>query len=1031
MLMPWDDPKVSSLQRSPDHSVWGAYENAIQAANRTNSRYHMTLNGIYSFALFSTPKNAGSFYALNFNSDSFKPIQVPGNWETQGFGKPIYTNVPYPWPLTGTDQCSVFANAKKDAVYHPPLPPAKNPTGCYRKWFNVPEFFFKRDIFLRFEGVETAFMVWVNGKMAGYSEDSKLPVEFEVTGLLKPGKNLLAVQVMRFATSSWLEDQDYWHLSGIHRNVSLIAKPMLRLQDWQIIATPDLFGKPSLLEATVTVSQSVNFADCRVRLSLMDALGKRVGQSEAPVSIKSPYTLHEGVMTGQAKISFSVPHTVLWYPERPYLYTAIITLLDPNGEEIDFESSRVGFKSVSVSNGIVYLNGARLVIRGVNRHEHEPRGRTVSPTRMREEIRHMKRIHINAVRTCHYPSSPIWYDLCDELGLLVLCECNLETHGVNGLLSNDPAWAGAYLERAVRMACQYKNHACIYAWSLGNESGFGAHHAAMYGWLKEYDKTRLCQYECGAPGVNISDVRGNMYAPYDQIQKMLTDPNDIRPIILVEYLYQISNSGGGIERFRELTETYKRFQGGFIWDWQDKALEAHTPDGVPYYGYGGDFGEPLTDSTPFMCCNGIVLPDLTWKPVAYAIQSYYAPVWIERRDGIDTWHTDLVFNRYTLLNRFNLADALESVECTAILKESGIEIARMPLALPPTPPGEEREFTFTFPFDQKPDHEYHLDMEIKRRVPLWYDVDGDLLWAGQFSLPTKYTIPRVVKKRNNTLKIKESTCQLMVDTNSFSAVFDTEHGLLDAFIQADRTLLSSGKPCFDRPYTGLDCQAGWGWFSQTAPLAQAQYKLLSHRMTSSDDEAVLTFEYGILTALPLRISVAYHVSGTGMEVCYRAIAKGGWLALPRAGLCFLVDKELESITYFGYGPMENYPDRLAPARLGVYNSTVTAQHFPFIPPAETGGHEGTRWLSLQDNNGTGIHVTSLVPFHFDVRHSDTADYRIARHDHQLIRHQESFLHLDATHSPIGGDMGWSTNTNRRAMLGDGVYTNRYSITAIK
>jgi beta-galactosidase len=619
----WETVETTALNRELSHVAWGAYEDEAQAATLdvTASRFRQSLDGIWKFSYKDKPSLVEPFYGDDYSHAQWSDIRVPGNWELQGFGEPIYTNTLFPWDHF-RQAPHILRPLSKDntpevrGLPNPPHLPPENPTGCYFRTFTIPAGWEEREVFLHFKGVETACYLWINGHAVGYSEDSKLPFEFNITAFLRPGENTVALQVMRFATSTYLEDQDYWYLSGIFRSVFLMAKPKLRLVDWKIDAVSDRHHPLGTLQADVAVNQLDGFADTRVKVEVRTMADEVLAVAQASPQPRAAYRTAEQATAGTARVNLTLPDITPWTPETPVLYKVIITLLAADGSPIDHESCRVGFKRVEIENGILLLNGRRLLVRGVNRHEHEPHGgRTVSREHMEKEIRLMKQLGINAVRTCHYPDDPIWYDLCDEWGLLTICECNLETHGVMGALTHNPAWATNFLERAVRMVLTHKNHASVYSWSLGNESGTGANHAAMYGWIKEYDPTRICQYEAGQPGRNVSDVRGNMYAPPAWILNMLTDPDDTRPIILVEYLYQIRNAGGGMHHFNELLERHPRFQGGDICDWQDKCLVAKTGDGTPFFGYGGDFGESVTDwECPlFMTNNGIVLPDLTPK----------------------------------------------------------------------------------------------------------------------------------------------------------------------------------------------------------------------------------------------------------------------------------------------------------------------------------------------------------------------------------------------------------------------------------
>ncbi|MCL2433864.1 MAG: glycoside hydrolase family 2, partial [Clostridia bacterium] len=551
---------VTAINRLPAHALWDQPEHTLN------------LNGTWRFKLCDCPENAGEFYLPGFDDAGFADIPVPANWELHGpksnINKPLYTNIVYPFG----EECLIQANKDAPPIVNPPEVPCANPTGCYRRVFEVPENFAGRKVFLQFCGVETAYYVWLNGKPVGYGEDSKLPGEYEVTDFLQPGQNLLALQVMRFGTSTYLEDQDYWYLSGIHRDVALIAKPHLHIFDYKVIAEPDLHTGIGNVSVDVDVARVEGFADCIVKAELYNSDGVCVAQGQSIVVAEAAFLQKDQPTAAAARVQMRVENAALWCPDSPALYTIKINLYKEN-KLIDNESCKIGFKKIEVINGVVHLNGVRLLVLGVNRHEHAWHyGRAVPREHMIEEILLMKRLNINAVRTSHYPCSPEWYRLCDEYGLLVMCEANLETHGVMGQLTHDPAWAMAFLERAARMARFFKNHSCIFCWSLGNESGSGPNHAAMFGWIKEYDPTRLCQYEAGHPEKNISDTRGWMYAPIDTIMAMLCEENDTRPIVLVEFLYQIRNSGGGLEYFVDLTQKYRRFQGGFVWDWQDKAL---------------------------------------------------------------------------------------------------------------------------------------------------------------------------------------------------------------------------------------------------------------------------------------------------------------------------------------------------------------------------------------------------------------------------------------------------------------------------
>ena len=1038
----WENPEITRMNRGKAHTKWGAYEDAKQAAlvDFGASKWVKCLDGTYDFKLYNRPEEVDAFYKCDYQPAGYAPIQVPGNWETQGFGLPLYTNIDYPWSLEMEDNCNIEAQKGQEQVVNPPYLPTDNPTGCYRRTFEVPEEYLEREVFIRFEGVETSYLLWINGELVGYSEDSKLPSEFNITSHLKAGENLLAVQVMRFATGTWLEDQDYWHISGIFRSVSLLAKPKLRIEDYQITATPDLHYECGKFSADINISRVPGFADCSVKAVLLDD-GKVIGEGEAQVHAEAIYVMKDAYnLKGQptaaaARVSFTVPKVEKWTPDTPKLYTVVFTLVDGSGKEVDFESCKIGFRKIEVENGIILLNGKRLIVKGTNRHEHCLNGRTVTKEHMIDEIKQMKRMNMNSVRTSHYPSMPLWYELCDEYGILVVCECNIETHGVAGGLTHNPEFSGHFLERAVRMAQNYKNHASIYSWSLGNESGNGPNHAAMYGFLKEYDDTRLCQYESGSPGKNMSDVRGNMYEPVEDIIRMLTDPTDTRPIVLVEYLYQICNSGGGAKIFRELVEKYTRFQGGYTWDWQDKCLWATDQAGNKFFGYAEDFGEPYYDRNcpQFMVANGLVLADLTWKPVAYEIKQVYAPIWVENEYYSSSWVTAFRKNVLVIKNR-SFAETTEDYVGTLLVKENGVVIATHSLELPYLTPGQDGEIKVDVTYEVKPNCEYHFDVILARKKPLWFEEEGEMVFHGQFLQESGPTIPAATLSAGQ-IDCAERGEEITITGKNFSVTFSKTSGQIKRLCKGDqKRLLSGGEPRFDRPPTGLDCKKvhttskgtaesvlqNWGWYGETSVAKDTTTKVLSATTFSSPGKAVVVFEVATETTRPYPIvgKVTYTVTEQEIHVDYFTHITKMYEFLSRIGLRFTLAKELEKMTYFGYGPGECYSDRRESVTLGVYDSTVDQEHFAFVPPSENGGHEETRWLKVSDG-AQGLIFKGDVPFHFDLRRNTTEEYWAVRHDHELPKNEALTLHLDAAHAPIGSNMAWSTGIDRDKALKGG------------
>lgn len=1023
----WENLSVTSINREESHGAWGAYENATQAmsCNREISKWTDSLDGVWKFAYYEKPSDTEAFFENNYSHSTWKDIKVPGNWELQGFGQPIYTNTLFPWDHYSKDRQVIHPTNKEGVrgLPNPPYIPEENPTGCYYRKFKISADWLKRDVFIHFKGVETAYYLWINGIEVGYSQDSKLPSEFNISKYILEGENTIAVQVMRFAESTYLEDQDYWYLSGIFRCVSLYAKPKARIVDFKIEAIPDLHYPFGLVKADISINRFNGFANYKVKLDILDMKNGLLASGTSDINPQASYRSYENPTANTARIQMRVENIQQWTPETPTLYKAIMTLISPENEEVDFESCRIGFKKMEIVDGVILLNGKRLIVKGINRHEHEAYGgRTVTVGHMVEEIKLMKRLNINSVRTCHYPDDPIWYDLCDEWGILLICECNLETHGVAGALSHNPAWGTNFLERAIRMVLTHKNHPSIYSWSLGNESGVGANHAGMAGWIREYDPSRLCQYEAGEPGKNISDVRGNMYATQKHILQMLTDAVDIRPVVLVEYLYQIRNSGGGMYKFYDLVENYKRFQGGYIWDWQDKCLVSKTADGKDFFGYGGDFDECIVDwqDPGFMTNNGIVLPDLTPKPVAMEAKQIYCPIIFEELSQSNPWVLNGEMGRFIIKNR-NLVLDTKHYKVNFTVRENGYVVKTGLFELPYLNAGEVAEASFSEHIDKNPNCEYHVEFSVVYAQKSAYATEGYELGCYQFRLHSgvyEYGLTKTTesKKIENKIFISDNEDILKVIGVNFITSFDKNTGTIISLVKNGVEYLVSGPiECITRPLTGIDAREGWGRYSiwevfdsknTIATLKQFSAQALGTTRIFIEVVREVKFEgnpYGII------VKTNYILNQEGeIKVCTTFNIDPSLKDLPRVGLELIIPKGFETLEYFGLGPVENYRDRKHSAKLGVYQSSVEEEHFPFIPPSENGGHEESRWITLINGDGKIIKITAPMPFHFDVHHNNIEDYKNAKHEHQLIRRVESYLHIDAAHSGIGSDMGWST-----------------------
>lgn len=1034
-LHDWENPQVVGRNRRLMHVPLGAYSNEVDAltGDRNASPYTCLLNGTWKFHLVPRPEAApDQFYAEAFDDSGWNSIPVPSNWQLptihlSGFkDNPIYTNIHYPFEP------------------NPPYPPDENPTGCYRTSFTLNPAWKGRSVFLLFESVDSNLTLWINGQEVGYSQDSRLPAEFDITPYLHNGENILAALVMRYCDGTYLECQDFWHMSGIQRDVILYSKPTVCLEDFTVRTLFEDCYQKARLVVDARITQNPSLTDYTVKADLYDTEGQPVLEQSlkgkpSPVTSFFP---HIPEKTATVHLEQIIPHPHHWTAETPYRYILTLTLLDPQGQPIDFESCRVGFRQVEIKDGLLLVNGQRLVIRGVDRHEHHPvRGRALTESDMRQEIILMKQLNFNTVRTSHYPDHPIWYDLCDEYGMYIIDETNLETHGLGGELSQDPLWAQAYLDRAARMVMRDKNHPCILLWSLGNESGSGPHHAAMANWIRAYDPTRFVHYESGLPGPEISDVFSCMYPNLEQMRQLLADPREKRPIMMCEYAYAKGNSTGNFFKFWDMVDTYPRFQGGCIWDWNDKAILHSSSDGQPYYAFGGDFGPDFDyqrfyqdNEDPQMCCNGIVGPDLTPHPGALEAKKVQAPVAIYVDAGtLGRPAQDICAGQVTVWNKHQFI-SLAHLALHWELIEDG-EIIQLGI-LPPIdlPAGQRAPVTIPIktPTHPIPGAEYFLNLHFVLVKDASWASAGHEVTREQFPLRLP-TLERPLRSLTSQPEVilTETDTNLLIQGQTFQVIFSKATGSLTTYQANGLNLLQSGPAeCYNRAPTDVDLLMGnppafiHKW--RAAGVDRLERKIVS--LTAAQ---INPREIEIRAASC--ISAPGCVEGIDSEIFYRIYGGGQIMVdntvnvderypqIPRIGLELILPAGFDTLTWYGRGPHENYADRLRSALIGRYTSSVDAQFTPYVYTSESGGKEGVRWLTLTNTQGDGLLVTGLVPLHIDALHYSIADLTQSHHTYQLTRLPETILHLDAAHMGVGGDDGWLTPVHPEFQVQPGRY----------
>ncbi|MBW7883681.1 MAG: DUF4981 domain-containing protein [Caldilineaceae bacterium] len=786
----WENPEVFGIHKEAPHATLMPYATREQAlaAVRMASPYCQLLNGAWRFRYHKNPASViAGFEAVEYDDGDWEAIPVPSNWQMLGdvahgklrYDPPHYTNVTYPFPI--------------DRL--PGVPEDDNPVGLYRTTFVVPEAWRGRQIFITFDGVDSAFYLWINGQQVGYSQDSRGPAEFDLTPYLRPDENLLAAQVFRWSDGSYLEDQDFWRLSGIFRDVYLWAAPSLHVRDFFVRTELDQLYRDATLRVTAKVrNYRAQHQSGQCTLELVDAAGKSVF---SPVAV--PIDLAGGA---EMAVEFAqhVPDPAKWSDDFPHLYTAVLALSTPEGQVLEYESCRVGFRQVEIVDGALCLNGVPLEIRGVNRHEHDPdHGHVVTEAAMIRDIQIMKRFNINAVRTSHYPNVPRWYELCDEYGILLCNEANLETHGVWGRLAIDPLWEAAFVDRAVRLVERDKNHPSVIYWSLGNESGYGPNHDAMAAWIRAHDPTRPIHYH-PAEDAPVVDILGPMYPSVARILEMATN-GDNRPIIMCEYAHAMGNSSGNLKEYWEAVRGHRRLQGGFVWEWADHGIRRFTEEGVEWFAYGGDFGDTPNDGN--FVADGLFSPDREPHPGAWEYKKVLEPVVVEAVD-LARGHIRIA-NRYHFAGLEQLVFKWEMVADGAVLQAGEIQPpaigagqqaeVTVPLAEPVLAAGAEAWLMLRF---------------VLRHDTPWAAAGHEVAWA-QFRLPFMApAAPKRLVRDMPALQIDPVGTAVAIRGHGFVLRFDTETGRLTSW-QADGVELVAAGPALNLWRAPTDNDANtWG-----------------------------------------------------------------------------------------------------------------------------------------------------------------------------------------------------------------------------
>ena len=938
----WLDPEVNEVNTMAPRAAFFAYEteNLAKADQKARSERYLSLEGKWKFNFSKDHDKAPrDFYSLKYDDSQWTDFPVPGILELNGYGDAIYSNNGYPWRTQFRPE--------------PPFVEERNNyTGSYRKMVTVPADWKGERIYLHVGSATSNLMVWVNGKFVGYSEDSKVSAEFDLTKYLTPGKeNLIAMQVMRWCDGSYLEDQDFWRFTGIAREVYLYARPQAHIAD--LFITPDLVN--NYQDGTLEVKlNAVGVKGETVMFSLKDKEGKEVAAQTAKVG-----------GNGEVKINFDIKNPLKWTAETPNLYTLYTTLMD--GKQVaEVVPQRVGFRKVEIKNAQVLVNGQPVLFKGANRHELDPvTGYVVSMDRMLEDIRVMKELNINAVRTCHYPNDPRWYELCDIYGIYMVAEANIESHGMgygDKTLAKEPTYEKAHLERNESNIKIYKNHPSIIFWSVGNEAGYGPNFEKAYDLVKAYDPSRPCQYEqAGQNGK--TDIFCPMYYDYGGCDKYSQGDNP-RPLIQCEYAHAMGNSMGGFKEYWDMVRKYPKYQGGFIWDFVDQGLRVKNKQGKTIYAYGGDFGRYPTSDHNFNC-NGIINPDRKPNPHANEVRYYYQNIWATAKD--------LKVGEVEVYNE-NFFKSLDDVELQWTLESEGKVLAngRNALDIPAQQKRVVKLDGYSLPADVKGEVVLNLDFVLKKAEPMLdagYAVAREQFVVNPYTFPTMESVLAVTSGKYDTRKVEkeEKVAWVTLSAGNTSVTFNHWNGWIDYLDVDGKPMLEEGyaiTPDFWRAPTDNDYGAGTQ--RKLHAWKNPEMKMKSFKVVENEGKAEKGVEVVYdMPSVEATLTMTYTLTPAGELVVNEAMTVNKDAKhkpeLMRYGMQLVMPKAYNMLTYYGKGPGENYIDRNNGDRLGVYDAKVADQYWGYVRPQESGNKTEVRYWQVKDENGKGLEFYSFAP----------------------------------------------------------------------
>ena len=1020
---PWEDPEIVQINKEQARAHFIPYATAEQAANDKiwDSPNIVSLNGIWKFNLSENPgERPFYFFKDDYDTRDWSEIPVPSNWELEGFDYPIYTNVKYPHAKT------------------PPLIQEHyNPVGSYKRVFKIPSSWAENEIILHFGAASSMLNVWVNEQFVGYSEDSKTPAEFNITKHLKKGTNTLAVEIFRWCDASYLEDQDFWRLSGITRDVFLMARNKQHIRDFEVTSDLDENYQNGVFALDVEVLNSeAEDKTISVEAKLLDgdkiiedlSVNTIVSEGKNPVSFKAN-------LSGVKK----------WTAETPNLYLLLITLKDQAGEVIEVLRQDVGFRKIEIKNGQLMVNGQPIYMKGVNLHEHhDVKGHVVDKETMLKDIEVMKSHNINTVRTSHYPQPELWYKLCNKYGLYVIDEANIESHGMGygkESLAKDPVWAKAHMSRTENMYHRDKNQPSVVIWSLGNEAGNGINFEETYNYLKEVDETRPVQYERAGLQFN-TDIYCPMYMTIKRMEEY-AKTNPERPLIQCEYAHAMGNSVGNFQDYWDLIESYDVLQGGCIWDWVDQGLLTTNEDGEEFWAYGGDFGPDTVPSDGNFCNNGLVNPDRGIKPHLLEVKKVYQNIGfkpINLKEGLLE-----IQNKYSFIN-------LNNFDFSWNITANGEMVKKGQLAELNVEAGSKKPIRIEYSITPEAGTEYFLNLSAKTKkkdglVPENYELANE-----QMKLPVFKAALKADVKAFPELSIKENDTEIRVSGEGFSVSFDKNAGLVKSFRSGETELLTSGPvPNFwrapiDNDYgNGLDVRSRvWRKAGQNRKVVRVKLNPIAANKVSVDFVFELVNEKNEKIADYQSTYTVYGRGDVKVDNTFR-MTKKDLPEIPLMGMNLVMPRQFDQMSWFGRGPHESYWDRKTSAFVGKYSGSVADQYWAYLRPQENGNKTDVRWMTITNPSGTGLLFIGKPLLEVSAHHNIMEDFEspartdgrhvegvetVNRHTTDVKPRDLTSVNVNYKQMGVGGDNSWGAWTHEKYRLTGKEYSYSFRMRAI-